>query len=198
MPERRHCSMRPPTTVGIVAALLLSVGCSAHVALPGPPPPHAPPETLAEYCDDMRPRAMRRNASSSVAMELGNGMVVRDAGDLLPVVGEETTAGKAARAAASAEATSDTSTIAAVVTFAAGAALLVVPSLPNDLLPLEQSVRESLYAAGVISLAATLIPLGILVVAGTNAGSLRDDAFRAYEQHFYDERPPCDRSRARE
>lgn len=133
-----------------------------------------------------------------MGIELGNGTVVTDAGDLLPVVGDESIAGQAARAAANAETTADVANIAAVSTFVAGAAVLAIQSVPNDVAPMEQVLRETLFAVGAITLATTVVPLGVLVIAGNIAGSLRDDAFRSYEQHFFDARPPCDGSQQRD
>lgn len=197
---------RTPAVAGF-GAVVFSAACTAHVELPSPPPPHASADEFAQYCDAVRPlrrgfavtetgSAHLRGGShrarvARVGIELGNGTLVTDAGDLLPVVGEETTAGRAARAASNAETTADLANIAAVSTFVAGAAVLTIQSLPNDIAPMEQSVRETLFAVGAITLAAITIPLGVLVVAGNFATSLRDDAFRSYEQHFDDARPPC-------
>ena len=161
-------------------------GCVAHVALPSLPSPTAPEAERVAALRALTPVSAQETAPQLSAyyarpqpsfLLLRSGLRVMDPVDLLPAVDEASPTARFAHAfeAASFKANVSASVALALVVAGAvldGAAIGTIGSSSRDLLPL--------LAAGSSTLLASLIPLAVGMVFGTQAALEKQSAFLMY------------------
>lgn len=204
LPEPRRDQATPQKRVACVAPITLllgCIGCATHVTLPAPPDEAEPHETRVAYCDAMRPSdASMRSAATFVnarggrrqrmehGLKLGEGTLVTEADDLIPVVGPSSDAGISAREAASARLVADGASAATVTTFLVGASLLTLQTMPEEVSGLPSELRDGVLTTGVATLAMSSLSVAVVVLASEAEGVSRRRAFSLYEAHFDDDR----------